>query len=266
MSRKIMVGGEEKGDWFDAVISWASPAKAKAKPPAPASPPEPAPRPSTRKPKEEVVKAARAIKTREQLMPTSGPSEPHTVVAPEPPEPPPEPVVEVADTPRTPKRSLGTLHPCGHTAWASPEQDEAARAEGKCCGNWKHMPNWEVRGLYFPVPEGQRRSHEKQRVEWGWPGLCCDPVTGLYIGGVGNDCRYYHNGPERCVVHAAIVSKYAKTPTPAVDLAEPNEPDEPDEEADFMDALTPTPLPTTGKAKNAGGAGGAGGRKGGRRG
>ena len=258
MSRKVMVGGEEKGDWFDAVISWASPAKAKAKPPVPAPvpPPEPAPapRPSTRKPKEEVVKAARAIKTREQLMPTSGPSEPHTVV-PEPPEPPPEKKVT----------RYAVHHPCGHLSWASPEQDEAARAEGKCCGNWRHLRDWAVAGLHIPVPPNHRRSPEKEG-GMGWPGLCCDPATGLYIGGVGNDCRYYHNGPERCVVHAAIVSKYAKTPTPAVDLAEPDEPDKLDEEADFMDALTPTPLPTTGKAKNAGGAGGAGGRKGGRRG
>jgi hypothetical protein len=137
-------------------------------------------------------------------------------------------------------------------AWASPEQDEAARAEDKCCGNWKHPPKWEVRGLYFPVPEGQRRSHEKQRVEWGWPGLCCDPKTGLYIGGVGNDCRYYHTGPERCVVHAVTVSKYAKAADPAAapaapaelaelaELAEPNEPGEPD----FMDAMTASAAPT----------------------
>jgi hypothetical protein len=32
--------------------------------------------------------------------------------------------------------------------------------------------------------------------------MCADPETGLYIGGLGNDCRYYHSGPERCVVHA----------------------------------------------------------------
>lgn len=256
MSRKIMVGGEEKGDWFDAVISWASPAKAKAKPPAPPPPPEPAPRPSTRKSKEEVVKAARAIKTREQLMPTSGPSEPHTVV-PELPEPPPPSVPPPPPEKEVTRRAVH--HPCGHLSWASPEQDEAARAEGKCCGNWKHLPNWTVRGLHTPVPHSHRRSPEKEG-GMGWPGLCCDPVTGLYIGGVGNDCRYYHNGPERCVVHAVIVSKYIKVPTPAVDLAEP---DKPDEEADFMDALTPTPLPTMGKAKNAGG---AGGRKTGRRG
>jgi len=253
MSRKIMVGGEEKGDWFDAVISWAAKPE-KAKPPAPPPEPAPAARPSTRKSKEEAVKAARAIKTREQLMPVSGPSEPHTAIAPED-VVEPEEVVEPAGSRN--KRTLEVLHPCGHFSWASPEEDEAARAEGKCCGNWKHLPKWEVRGLYSPVPEGQRRSPEKQRIEWGWPGLCCDPKTGLYIGGIGNDCRYYHKGSERCVVHAPV-SKHSKTPAPAVDLAEPNEPNE---EADFMDALTPTPLPTTGKVKGAGGAGGAGGKR-----
>jgi len=65
------------------------------------------------------------------------------------------------------------------------------------------MANWEVRGLTQPVPVNQRRSVEKASTPWGWPGLCCDPKTHLYIGGLGNDCRYYHKGPERCVVHAA---------------------------------------------------------------
>lgn len=198
MSRKVMIGGEEKGDWFDAVISWA------AKPtPAPTAtkPEKPAPAKAQRLPKEEVKKAARAIKTREQLMPTSGPSEPHTVVAPAPP-------VHVSETETTEEPPVRTTparplvyHPCGHLSWASPEQDEAARAEGKCCGNAKHQPNWSVRGLHTPVPENQRRTIEKERSA-GWPGLCCDPVTGLYIGGVGNDCRHHNATSTRCVVHA----------------------------------------------------------------
>lgn len=199
MSRKVMIGGEEKGDWFDAVISWA------AKPAAPAAratrAEKPAPAPVQRLPKEEVKKAARAIKTREQLMPTSGPSEPHTVVA------PPVHVSETETTEEppvrtTPSRQLA-YHPCGHLSWASPEQDEAARAEGKCCGNAKHQPNWSVRGLHTPVPENQRRTIEKER-GGGWPGLCCDPATGLYIGGVGNDCRHHDAGKNRCVVHALV--------------------------------------------------------------
>jgi hypothetical protein len=191
VSRKIIVGGEEKGDWFDAVLSWASPARGK-----PTTAPAPA---TTRKSREEVVEAARSIQTREQLMPVSEPSEPHTVV----PEPPlPEPPL-----PEPPLKSRH--HPCGHLSWASPEQDEAARAEGKCCGNWRQPPNWEVRGLHTPLPENQRRTLARER-GGGWPGLCYDPETGLYIGGVVNDCRR-QEGEVRCAVHAAPVPALTAT-------------------------------------------------------
>lgn len=121
-------------------------------------------------------------------------------------------------------------------SWASPEKDEAARAEGKCCGNWKHLPNWSVRGLHTPVPVSHRRSPEKEG-GMGWPGLCCDPKTGLYIGGVGNDCRYYHNGPERCIIHAVTVSKYTKTAAAALPADETDEPDSNDE-PDFIGTMT----------------------------
>jgi len=199
MSRKVMIGGEEKGDWFDAVLSWA------AKPAAPTSPAA-APAKAQRFPKEEVKKAARAIKTREQLLPTSGPSEPHVVVAPALPVHV-APAVHVLETEtdeplaRTEPTRAIDYHPCGHLSWALPEQDEAARVEGKCCGNWKQLPSWAVRGLHTPVPVNQRRTVEKERIA-GWPGLCCDPATNLYIGGVGNDCRYRDGGKVRCVVHA----------------------------------------------------------------
>ena len=198
MSRKVMIGGEEKGDWFDAVLSWATPAKPSKPSTAPAPPPA-----TSRKPKEEVKKAARAIKTREQLLPTNGPSEPHVVVAPAPPVHVSETETEEPPARTEPARPL-VYHSCGHLSWASPEQDEAARAEGKCCGNAKHQANWAVRGLTVPVPENQRRTLEKER-SMGWPGLCCDPETGLYIGGVGNDCRHNNSGKARCVVHAAPV-------------------------------------------------------------
>lgn len=199
MSRKILVGGEEKGDWFDAVLSWASPAK--PKPPAPKPP----------APKKAVKRAV------EQPVAPSVPPEP-------PPTPVVEPVVEdVEPPPRKPKRTLEVLHPCGHFNWASPEQDEAARAEDKCCGNWRSLPKWEVRGLYVPVPERQRRSFEREQVTWGWPGLCCDPKTGFYIGGIGNDCRYYHKGPERCVVHAEGPRKAKPTAPATTETPEPPE-------------------------------------------
>ena len=60
---------------------------------------------------------------------------------------------------------------------------------------------WEVRGLYEPVPKSMRRTQEKDKGN-GWPGLCCHPETGLYIGGLGNDCRYHHKGEVRCEVHS----------------------------------------------------------------
>jgi hypothetical protein len=103
--------------------------------------------------------------------------------------------------PPPPEGPLGPkTFPCGHMGWGKEAEHEAARAEGKCCANWKSLPNWRTRGLTHAVPLNQRRSVEKQ-TGMGWPGLCCDPATGLYIGGNANDCRYYHTGPERCAVH-----------------------------------------------------------------
>ena len=123
---------------------------------------------------------------------------------------------------------LPTVFKCGHTNYKhhgitedSPLQVEA-RAEEYCCqalreatlNVWRLNPNmvnrkrraqlavnWQVRGLYEPVPEAMRRKPEKHN--GGWPGLCCDPVTGLYIGGLGNNCRHYNDAPNRCVVHAS---------------------------------------------------------------
>lgn len=62
----------------------------------PTSPPK-----VNRPPRDEVVAAARRIASREDLMPTDGPSEPHTIPVVEPPPPPVEPKYEfdVAATP-----------------------------------------------------------------------------------------------------------------------------------------------------------------------
>lgn len=114
--------------------------------------------------------------------------------------------------------------PCGHTNWphhGTTEDDPkqvAARADGFCCAahavatatHHRLNPgtktkaalavNWQVRGLHHPVPKALRRSPERQSGP-GFPGLCCDPETGLYIGGVGNNCRHHHGGKTRCVVH-----------------------------------------------------------------
>ena len=115
--------------------------------------------------------------------------------------------------------------PCGHVNWPHDGLTEddpkqvAAREAGHCCarvhkatvemrrlnpGTKQSAPvqiNWQVRGLHHPVPKALRRSPERE-ASGGFPGLCCDPDTGLYIGGIGNNCRHYHKGKERCVTHA----------------------------------------------------------------
>lgn len=58
-------------------------------------------------------------------------------------------------------------------------------------------------GYQTPIPMGSRRTKEREDGV-GWSGLCADPATGFYIGGVGNDCRRYHKGSERCLVHTPI--------------------------------------------------------------
>ena len=112
---------------------------------------------------------------------------------------------------------------CGHTNHKGDGVTEddpkqvAARAEGHCCeahrkasvkadnAEWKRPANirveWRVRGLWDPVPETLRRTPEKEQ-SMGFPGLCCDPETGLYIGGLGNSCQYYNKASVRCAVHA----------------------------------------------------------------
>lgn len=104
----------------------------------------------------------------------------------------------------------------GHGVTEDDPKQVAAREAGHCCTamqratedaeahQWSRGPNihvqWRVRGLWDAVPVYLRRTPEKEE-GMGWPGLCCDPETHLYIGGFGNNCRY-NDGPERCVVHA----------------------------------------------------------------
>jgi hypothetical protein len=123
------------------------------------------------------------------------------------------------------------VFPCGHRNHAGHGLDVdaprqiAAREEGICCAALQHAaeehqrinPNqttkrghlsvdWRVKGLHTPLPVHVRRTSEKDGGP-GFPGLCADSVTGLYIGGLGNNCRHYHDGSERCVVHR---SKYGR--------------------------------------------------------
>ena len=104
----------------------------------------------------------------------------------------------------------------GHGVTEDDPKQVAAREAGHCCtamqravedaetSQWNRAPQihvqWRVRGLWDPVPECLRRTPEKEE-GMGWPGLCCDPETGLYLGGHGNNCRY-NDGPERCAIHA----------------------------------------------------------------
>jgi len=118
------------------------------------------------------------------------------------------------------------VYRCGHTNRKGDGVTEddpkqiAAREAGHCCeahrkasvkadnAEWKRPANirveWRVRGLWDPVPHNLRRTPEKEQSQ-GFPGLCCDPKTGLYIGGLGNCCHYYNKASKRCAAHAPKV-------------------------------------------------------------
>lgn len=149
------------------------------------------------------------------------------------PEPEPAPVVKIKTAPEPdiePAAGLpeGWMPPvvleCGHMNWPHHGTDEsdpkqvAAREAGHCCAAYseakashkKRNPGvggrapisvqWRVKGLHEPVPMGLRRTKDREAGP-GFPGLCCHPETGLYIGGIGNDCRF-HKGKARCESHA----------------------------------------------------------------
>jgi hypothetical protein len=103
-------------------------------------------------------------------------------------------------------------HPCGHENYLAPDPEAAlnqeARSEGFCCAEAQVKASsqkaainidWQVRGLAHPVPEVYQATRERHQ-GLGYPGLCCSKKTGLYIGGVGNDCRY-SKGRELCQAH-----------------------------------------------------------------
>ena len=113
----------------------------------------------------------------------------------------PPPIPDDDEEPDIPTGACGPkILPCGHHGWGTKKEHAAARAEGKCCAQWRAQPDWYTVGLTKPVPIHMRRSADKI-ASGGWPGMCCDPETGLYIGGIGNNCAHHHDGPERCVVH-----------------------------------------------------------------
>lgn len=78
-----------------------------------------------------------------------------------------------------------------------------------CSAGLPGKPQYQKGEYRSPVPLGNRRTASKDS-HTGFPGLCADPETGFYIGGVGNNCRLYHDGPERCVAHAPRETKTGK--------------------------------------------------------
>ena len=143
-------------------------------------------------------------------------------------EPEPEPEVRkvvrapVPEPPQAPDDwdPVDTL-PCGHSTHQrvpDPEVEKRHVVEriyepgaGQCpaCkAGTKGDPRFQEGKWRTPVLEKNRRSIEKAGTP-GYPGLCADPSTGFYIGGLGNDCRHYHEGPERCLVHAPKKKKSA---------------------------------------------------------
>lgn len=98
----------------------------------------------------------------------------------------PQPVVQVevpsVDRP-TPVTVGPTLSPEGHFLWSDTPREKPSPRR--------------IREPETPVPA------ELQRTQFrgvGWSGYCADD-SGRYIGGIGNDCRYYSPDHRRCAVH-----------------------------------------------------------------
>lgn len=110
------------------------------------------------------------------------------------------------DVPKEPaecdERELARLQPDRSTL--RPYKTVRFESPADCwkCKNQKSPDSYQDQkpGYQTPVPPAMRRSPERER-GLGWPGLCTDPVTGFYIGGLGNDCRRYPSSEARCVVH-----------------------------------------------------------------
>ena len=115
---------------------------------------------------------------------------------------------------------------CGHLNWYTEEEHEKAREEGHCCAGKKNkMPvDWSIRGLTHPVPKILRRGHAKydRMPSYAWDGFCTCPCTGLYIGGIGNNCRHQPHGI-RCVVHKRNSTKKVVSFMDVIDNGELNE-------------------------------------------
>lgn len=139
----------------------------------------------------------------------------------EAPEPTPEPEPEATEEPEPEPPPKSTINPevyrvmdCGHYARFAQDGTPATCshcAEGKKRDYRKATGEWRT-----PVPMKMRRTMEKHEGP-GWPGECYHPETGFYIGGVGNDCRYYQEGdnPTLCPVHQELKDRAAARRTEA---------------------------------------------------
>lgn len=177
------------GDYIDDMIEgWAKGLKEAVRPTAEGSLDLPGTKAKAkarkRVPKEKAVETMRAKPLPD---PPTNPGEPHRVI--------PE-ITEDWNPPR--------ILPCGHTQWAdrsgdvNSEAQREARDLGYCCDAERRMNDraskhkdvhgsakrvspfvhWHVKGLYAPVPEGLRRTPDRE-AKGGWPGLDVDPETGL---------------------------------------------------------------------------------------
>jgi hypothetical protein len=157
------------------------------------------------------------------------------VQPPKPPKPPTrvEPAPPVQELPAAVEPPAPRAEPtavvryldCGHMNWYKDEKNEQARAEGRCCANQGQPLSWtHLKGAYArPLPKSQRRTAEKDH-GFGFPGYCCD-ADGWYIGGIGNDCRFYSPDERRCTMHTVVPRQKVgeKTPEPVTVAVEPDE-------------------------------------------
>jgi len=109
--------------------------------------------------------------------------------------------------------------PCGHpeTQYKKLEPDPEDHRRGKtyetvlvtdvadclmCAAGVPGHPQYTEEEYKKPLPENMRRTRYKVMMG-GFPGYCVDD-EGYYIGGVGNDCRYYRpKGTDMCAHHKA---------------------------------------------------------------
>lgn len=125
----------------------------------------------------------------------------------------PDPITVATPTPPTTMIGSGPpLYSCGHFGWYKVGQHDEARAKGLCCAGAERSGHvdWRVAGLVKPVPVSQRRVAGGKI---GYSGLCCNS-EGYYIGGIGNDCRHYHQGQDRCAEHEQPEEKSPRSRNP----------------------------------------------------